>query len=290
VGELSVLGSAVLWAFSAVALRSQTGKLPVLALNGFTGAYAALVFWVPLIVLGRAGEVLQVPVGALAGLVGSILIGMAVGDTLYLRAMHAIGVSRALPISTTYPIVTALLAMVFLDEPVTWRTFAGIVLVVGGVYLVAFRNASRADGARTEPLTGLGVALALGAALCWSVAPVILRPALLQVDLLVANAIRLPTACIVLILLSLRAGSPGHPFSYGRRTAALLAFGGLCNGFSSGLWLIGLGEAGAAKAAALSSTAPIFAAPLAALFLRERLSAPVLAGTGLTVAGVALVL
>jgi drug/metabolite transporter (DMT)-like permease len=65
---------------------------------------------------------------------------------------------------------------------------------------------------------------------------------------------------------------------------------GLCNGLSSILWLIGLHEAGAAKAAALSSTAPIFAAPLAALALRERMTSAVLVGTALTVGGVALVL
>ena len=294
-GEVGVLGSAALWAVSAVMLRSQTGKLPVLALNGFTGAYAALVFLVPLVALGRAGEVLTVPAGALAGLVGSILLGMAVGDTLYLRAMHAIGVSRALPIATTYPIPTAVLSLVVLGEPVTWRTFAGTFLVVGGVYLVALRDVRRAVRAEqagaSSGAAGRGVLFAVGAAACWAVAPIVLRPALDVVDPVLANAIRLPTACLVLIALSLRGGArPGHPFSYGRRTAALLALAGLCNGLSSVLWLIGLQGAGAAKAAALSSTAPIFAAPLAALVLRERLTGSVLLGTLLTVAGVALVL
>lgn len=294
-GELGVLGSAALWALSAVMLRSQTGRLPALALNGFTGAYAALVFLVPLVVLGRAGEVLAVPADVLVGLLGSILLGMAVGDTLYLRAMHAIGVSRALPIATTYPIPTAVLSLVVLGEPVTWRTFAGTFLVVGGVYLVALRDIRRAGTAgQTESgpgVVGRGVLFAVGAAACWAVAPVILRPALDRVDPVLANAIRLPAACLVLIGLSMRGGArPGHPFAFGRRTSALLAFAGLCNGLSSILWLVGLQGAGAAKAAALSSTAPIFAAPLAALVLRERLTGSVLVGTVLTVVGVALVL
>jgi DME family drug/metabolite transporter len=297
IGEIGVLGSAALWACSAVMLRSQTGRLPILALNGFTGGYAALVFLIPLVLLGRVGELLQVPPSTLVGLLGSILLGMAVGDTLYLRAMHAIGVSRALPIATTYPIPTAVLSLVVLGESVTWRTFAGTLLVVGGVYLVALRDMRRAsrsaDGAGDPEggQVGRGVLFAVGAALCWAVAPIMLRPALDQVDPMLANAIRLPTACVVLIALSLRGGAPPrHPFAYGRRTAGLLALAGLCNGLSSILWLIGLHEAGAAKAAALSSTAPIFAAPLAALVLRERLTSSVWLGTVLTVAGVALVL
>jgi drug/metabolite transporter (DMT)-like permease len=252
-----------------------------------------LVFWLGLFALGRVGDVARVPLEALGGLLGSVVLGMAIGDSLYLRAMHAIGVSRALPIATTYPILTAILSLVILREPVTVATFAGILLVVVGVYLVAFRTASRADGSKAAPLALGGVVAALGASLCWSFAPVILKPSLDLVDPLVANTIRLPTACMVLVLMSVlsrRGGSLGHPFAFGRRTAGLLALAGLCNGLSSGLWIAGLHEAGAAKAAALSSTAPIFAAPLAALVLRERLNANVLVGTGLTVVGVALVL
>lgn len=287
-GELGALAAAVFWAGSAVSLRSQTGKLPVLAINAFTGGYAALVFWVALVALGRVGDLITIPPEALFGLLGSVLIGMAVGDTLYLRAMHAIGVARALPIATTFPIPTALLSLLLLGEPVTWWTFAGAGLVVVGVYLVGFRAASRAP----DPggLSGRGVLYAAGAACCWAVSPVLLKPSLDMVDPILANAIRLPTACLVLIALSLRGPPPGHPFAYGARTAAILAMAGLFNGLSSIFWLIGLSEAGAARAAALSATAPIFAAPLAAIFLKERLSAPVVVGTTLSIAGIALVI
>jgi drug/metabolite transporter, DME family len=183
----------------------------------------------------------------MGGLLGSILLGMAVGDTLYLRSMHAIGVSRALPIATTYPIPTAVLSLVVLGEAVSWRTFAGTLLVISGVYLVALRDVRRAarsavgSGDADGRAFARGVLFAVGAALCWAVAPILLRPALDQVDPVLANAIRLPAACLVLIALSLRGSAPvRHPFAYGRRTAGLLALAGLCNGLSSILWLIGL--------------------------------------------------
>ena len=56
------------------------------------------------------------------------------------------------------------------------------------------------------------------------------------------------------------------------------------------LWLFGLRYAGAAKAATLSSTAPVFAAPLAVLFLGERLTPQVGVGILLTIAGIWLVI
>jgi DME family drug/metabolite transporter len=288
VGELAALGCAVLWAGSTVAMRSQTGRVPPLALNATRAIFATLVYLLVLVALGRLGEVAAVPFEALGGLLGSVLIGMAVGDTLHIRAMILIGVSRALPISSTYPILTALIAVVWLGEPLGWRTVLGILLTVGGVYLVAFPRVRAA--LEQPPPSARGVLLSLAAAGCWAISTASVKPALAQVDPLVANGVRLPAALLVLLGLSWRSEGFGSPLRFGRRATLVLALAGAVSGLSGALWLFGVDEAGAAKAAALSSTAPIFAAPLAALFLGERLSSQTGLGTLLTVAGIWLVL
>jgi DME family drug/metabolite transporter len=288
VGELAALGCAVLWAASTVAMRSQTGRVPVLALNATRALFGALVYLLILVALGRLAEVASVPVGALGGLLGSVLIGMAVGDTLHIRAMALIGVSRALPISSTYPILTALLAVVWLGEPLGWRTVLGILLTVGGVYLVAFPRVRGALG--QPPPSARGIVLSLAAAGCWALSTASVKPALAQVDPLIANGVRLPAALLVLLGLSWRSDGFGSPLRFGRRATLALALAGGVSGLSGALWLFGVHEAGAAKAAALSSTAPIFAAPMAALFLGERLSSRTALGTLLTIAGIWLVL
>jgi DME family drug/metabolite transporter len=288
VGELAAISCAVLWAVSTVLMRSQTGRVPVLALNAIRALWASVVFLSVLAAVGRLGELLTVPSAALISLLGSVLIGMALGDTLHIKAMTLIGVSRALPISSTYPILTALLAVIWLDEPVTPRILGGIVLVVGGVYLVAFPRVGSVI--ERVPASGRGITLALIAACCWAVSTATVKPALSLVDPLVANGVRLPAAMLVLQLLSWRSEGLGSPFRFGRRAGLMLAVAGLISGLSGALWLLGVRDAGAAKAAALSSTAPIFAAPLAALFLGEKLSRQVGLGTLLTVAGIWLVL
>src|SRR3954451_19057398 len=108
-GELSALACAVLWAGSTVAMRSQTGRVPALAINAFRTGFAALAFGLVLLALGRLGELAGGPPAALGGLLGSVVVGMALGDSLHIRAMHAIGVSRAMPISSSYPLVTTVL-------------------------------------------------------------------------------------------------------------------------------------------------------------------------------------
>jgi DME family drug/metabolite transporter len=289
-GELSALTCAALWAASTVGLRSQTARVPVLALNAIRTAYASVVVLLGLLVLGRLGDLLTVAPGALLGLLGSVLVGKALGETLHIRAMHAIGVSRALPISSSYPILASILAALFLNEALTPKTFVGILLVVVGVYLVAF---PRPRGKIKETISApvrTGVLFALCAALCWSLSTVLVRPALDLIDPILANGVRLPVACALLTALSLRGERGANPFAYGWRAGAVLAVAGVLSGISGAFWLYAVSEAGAAKAATLSSTAPIFAAPLSVLLLGERLTAQIALGTLVTVVGIWLVL
>jgi drug/metabolite transporter (DMT)-like permease len=71
--------------------------------------------------------------------------------------------------------------------------------------------------------------------------------------------------------------------------AMLLAAGMFGTGMGSLLYVIGIQQAGAARAALLSSTSPLFALPLAAVVLHERLTARVIAGAIVSVAGIFLV-
>ena len=293
-GELSALGSAVLWACSTIAMRAESGRVPALVLNSLRSGFASVAVWLFLIVAGEAYLLSQVPLSALGSLLSSVLIGMAVGDSLNIRAMHAIGVARAMPISSTYPLVTALLAVFFLGEPMTPRLALGILVVVGGVALVAFPRGVRPVARPAEDVkpasTRVGIAMSLTAAVCWALSAILVKPALGQVEPLIANGIRLPVACLVLIGLSLGTRRQTNPFAVKRRSLLVLGVTGCFSALSGGLWLFGVQLAGAAKASTLSSTAPVFAAPLAALILGERLTLQVGLGILLTIVGVWLVI
>src|SRR5947209_17803176 len=93
-GELAALGSAVMWACSTIAMRAESGRVPALALNAFRSGVASLVIWVIVLAAGELALLTLVPASAVGSLIGSVLIGMAVGDSLNIRAMHAIGVAR----------------------------------------------------------------------------------------------------------------------------------------------------------------------------------------------------
>lgn len=293
-GEMSALASAVLWALSTIAMRAESGRVPALVLNSLRSGFASAAVWAFVLVAGEIALVSQVPLAALGSLLTSVLFGLAVGDSLNIRAMHAIGVARAMPISSTYPLVTALLAVAFLGEPMSVRLALGILAVVAGVALVAFPRGVRPV---TRPLERVaptsvpaGIAMSLGASVCWALSAILVKPALAQVDPLIANAVRLPFACLVLVALSFGTRRQSNPFAVPRRSLLVLAATGCVTALSGGLWLLGVQLAGAAKASTLSSTAPAFAAPLAALVLGERLNLQVGLGICLTIVGVWLVI
>ena len=296
-GELAAIGCAVLWAASIIAMRSQTARIPVFALNATRATFAAAVFWILLAAVGRIADVAAVPLTALAFLTLSVLIGMAAGDSLNIKSMHAIGVSRALPISSSYPLLTAVLAVFFLGEPLSIKVIAGIILVTLGIYLVAIPRIGRVketlvtpDSMSASKATSLGVVAALLASICGAISTILVRPALDIVHPAVANAVRLPFACLVLWGLSAGMERKTALVGFNRRTLLILAFGGVLSAFSGSLWLYSVLHAGAAKSATLSSTAPIFAVPLSMIFLGERPNRQVIAGTIVSVVGIWLVL
>lgn len=80
-----------------------------------------------------------------------------------------IGAGHGAIVCYTMPIWTALLSAVVLQEPLTPRKILALALGIGGVSLLIAANLSTLGG------SPFGVALVLGAALCWAVGTVIVK-------------------------------------------------------------------------------------------------------------------
>ena len=97
---------------------------------------------------------------ALGLLFVSVLTGFAIGDTAFFEAMRRIGVARAAPVAGSHPLVTALLAVAFLGEPVTLALLLGIVVIGVGVWLIT------TDRVIPPPAAG-SAAAGCSSASCW---------------------------------------------------------------------------------------------------------------------------
>lgn len=65
-----------------------------------------------------------------------VFMAMA-GVFTYLKAMKGEEASRIVPISSTYPLITLIFAVVFLGETFTLLKFMGTLLIISGIYLIS---------------------------------------------------------------------------------------------------------------------------------------------------------
>ena len=255
-GDLVALAAAFGWAGTSVTARAMSRHVPAAWYNALRIAVAAVVLLACLPwTLGRADPAgLTLP--ALALLFGSVFAGFGIGDTAFFESMRRLGVARAMPIAGCHPLVTGLLAVAFLGEPLTGALILGVVVVSAGVWLV---TTDGVRAARAQPLDQrdflIGVGLALTAAVGWSVATVMVRPALATIDPILASTLRLPFAAVVMLLAASRARRLDSRRLELKRPILLgVALGGVVTVVSATLFLWAVALIGAARTAAIASS------------------------------------
>jgi drug/metabolite transporter (DMT)-like permease len=288
IGELAGLASALSWACTTVTLRSVSARIDPLSLNTMRSVVAALFFVIVVVVANRFGDFAHVTSLAFLALCGSLLCGYVVGDTLFFKSMQLVGVSTALPLSMTYPLYVLAIAWAFLGERVTIVMVIGTFIVIAGAISIASGAQSMAVGQHRD--RRLGVALAVLSSLCFAASTSILKIGVQNVDVVVAGTIRLGLTAILLLVWR-STMMKGPPFrAYGRRALLVIAVAAVIgSGVGTITYLTAVQQAGAAIASTLATTAPLFATPLSALFLKERLTRRNVVGMLLCVAGVWLV-
>lgn len=67
---------------------------------------------------------------------GSVIVSMG-GVFFYLKALSGGEAVKIVPLSSTYPFVTFVLALLFLGESFTANRFIGTLLLTGGIYFIS---------------------------------------------------------------------------------------------------------------------------------------------------------
>lgn len=291
-GELAGLGSALVWATTNMILRGQSVRFGAVTVNAWRTIFAALCFIAIFLLTHHPADLLHLPGRAVIALLTGVVIGMVIGDALQFTAMARIGVARAMPISSCFPLFTIAIAALFLGERITARTLLGALLVIGGVLLVAVPRRAGVEATPTAPARPgywIGVGMALTAALCWSLSTTLSRVAVNDIDVVTANTLRLPFSALISSLLSVRNGWVS-PAKFGRCNLAIIIGCGIIGTAGGGfLYLSAIALAGAAKTAVLGAAAPIFGLIGSLIFLRERPGPRGILGAFLSFAGIVLV-
>jgi drug/metabolite transporter (DMT)-like permease len=189
-------------------------------------------------------------------------------------------------VSMVYPPIASALGVWLLGEPVTLAVATGSVVTLAGLAVIVSERAPATPGGEADRGRGLGLALLAAAA--WGVSPVLMKPAIRDVDPVSIQAVRLPFAALVLWLTPWARGAGERVRAHLRQAGPLLIALGILTAASAVTWVAALKYAGITLTSVLSSTSPLFALPIGLVAFGERVTARAVAGTMLCLAGIAL--
>lgn len=89
-----------------------------------------------ILALGKTGDLQNIDKGTIFYLGAGGISAALVGHLLYYYALKGGEASEVVPVTSIYPLIALVLAVVFLGEKATLQKVAGAVLIVVGVFLI----------------------------------------------------------------------------------------------------------------------------------------------------------
>jgi drug/metabolite transporter (DMT)-like permease len=282
-GELFALLSALAWAIGVVLYRRLGAYLPPLQLNFIKNALVLLMLCAALPLVHGFG-LPDISIREIAIAVVSGLIGLALADTLYLKALNQLGAGRMGIIGNLYSPFVIALSFVFLGERLGPLQVLGFVLVSSGVLLVSGKREHEASpGAVLR-----GVLFGVLAILLMAVAIVMVKRVLEAQPLLWVSLIRMLGALVGIVLVVAARGELRKLDPRQMRVSwpLLLSAAFIGQFLSTIFWLGGYKYTDASIAAILNESSSVFIVLLAWLVLGEPMDRRRVAGIALAAAGV----
>jgi drug/metabolite transporter (DMT)-like permease len=270
---------------AVILLRRSGETLPAFELNLFKNCFGIVLF-IPTILLVNGLALPYYTVSELLLVFLSGVLGIALADTWYLKSLNVMGASRTGIVSSLFSPFVILLSAIFLGERMQPWQWLGFVLVMSGVLLVTWRrHRSEVD---TEDVKK-GVMYATGAVFMMAAGIVMVKEILETRSFLWTVELRLvggATGMFLFVLVRHRWVSVKENFKLPQPWGMIMLASFLGSYFALILWLAGYKLIDASVASVLNETNVAFIVLLAWLMLGESINRRRLAGLGLTIAGV----
>jgi len=180
-GVFAALGTALCWAIAARLFSGTGNAFSPLTMNFWKGLISIILLGLVLLFVPPMG----LNVSIICWLLISGFIGIGIGDTCFFKALKSIGDSQAVLVAETLaPLFTALFAMAFIGEWITWQQWVGVAIVLLSVDMV-IKARKRST---THVFATSGYLYGVAAALCQAVGAVVSRDILGSGDVDAASA------------------------------------------------------------------------------------------------------
>jgi len=209
------------------------------------------------------------------------------GRLFQFQGMAKLGANITTPLTLTHPVITVLLAILFLDEHVSRLGLVGGLLVVAGSVLVGMQGGQSATRS-LRSVSRIYLMLPLLASVCYGISIVFRKIGIdLGSDAVTAAAVTCTSSWLFATLHVVATGS-ARQIRCSRRELGFFVLAGIFSGLGPVLLYAALQRESLVVIAPLGATTPLFVLLVSYLFIRadEIFTPLVIAGTVATVTGV----
>ena len=293
---MKALLAAAFWAVSTVMLTAQTRRVSTIPLNALRSLFAALFVFLLLPFGNAIDELRDMSAATAIAMIGSGILAMAVADSLYFVCLATLGAALSVPITNSvYPILSLLLAALWLDETITAAVLAGTVLVIIGIFLLLYRKEPAAASAFSPILPRVLAGMSRSTAFLllmissffFALSSTWLRAGAGDLGPIAVGSLRIAASTGVLLPVLYAPPVRTGLRRLTTRDILIIAIAGVIGvGVGTLFFTAAIIDIGAGRTAILTSTMPLFTLPLAVLFLHERVTPQIILGTIICILGI----
>ena len=282
-GKELALVTALCFGLNPVTLKlafTRDGRSDVAVVVGLAVAIPIYILLIPI----AGGLYLdQVTLPALVGFILGGLFGGGIGRRWLYTAIDQLGAAPATAIKNSAPVITTFLAVLLLNESVTWLQTAAIVGIVVGITLVTWKK-----GQGIKQLAAAGVLAAVGSAISYGIRPLFLEYGLDAANIPLTAALIGAIAAFIYATALTRLSDLRGAIDVRSRALWLFVVSGTLQAFCFLAFTLALSADDVTVVYPVTSSAPLFTLGFTALLLRgqELVTWRIAAGVVLVVLGV----
>ena len=196
IGFFSAISAVFFWTFACSIWRKESEKLLPRQINIYKNVLASILFLPAVINISWFSEINSIFILVVSG-----IIGIAIGDTLYINSLKIIGTRKTLSFEALTPIIATIIETLTINEIYPQKVWLGSFIVSGSLLMIVRQNTNKNYNSRELEI--FGILCALGSVLCAVIAALMSRIILISSTLtpLQTTEIRLLSASIFLLLL-----------------------------------------------------------------------------------------
>ena len=196
IGFFSAISAVLFWTFSCSIWRKESENLLPRQINIYKNVVASILFLPVVLTINWFSNMSSIFVLIISG-----IVGISIGDTLYINALKIIGTRKTLSFEALTPIIATTLGTLSIDEIYPQKVWLGSLIVSFSLLMIVRQNTFQKEEPRERNI--IGILCAFGSVLCAVLAALLSRVILIGSTLtpLQTTEIRLLSASIFLFLI-----------------------------------------------------------------------------------------